>query len=372
MTANCKRLLLRIAIAVGGLLAGWLVAEIVLGFFEREPLRTTRVLMRLDPPAEMYYCYSSNPNGEFEALPDVAQGNWSYSDFSFETVRIPLDRIHETPYGVKTERSGQGLRDREYSPVPPPGVTRVACIGDSFVYGQGVPVDRTLPREMERLLGPGCEVVNAGRVNVDLHQEADFLPDVVNGLGCSRAIVVFMPNDIRMNAKLTFAQEYINDLVNIRDRYVAKRRREAWYSGHSRLLGAIGAAIDDARIKRETVQWYRDMYDPAINNMNINMLAEDLRRLAASPNCRVAFVIFPLLVDLEQIYPFQAAHDRVAEMARAAGLPVLDLAPAFKGIKTTSLHVHPSDHHPNGKAHAIAARAIVEWLRSDVEGFLAR
>ena len=52
-------------------------------------------------------------------------------------------------------------------------------------------------------------------------------------------------------------------------------------------------------------------------------------------------------------------------------MPVLDLAPFFEGRKTSALQVHPADHHPNGKAHRIAAEAIVGWLRDEVPGFLA-
>jgi hypothetical protein len=52
------------------------------------------------------------------------------------------------------------------------------------------------------------------------------------------------------------------------------------------------------------------------------------------------------------------------------GLPVLDLAPAFAGQRTEDLWVHPCDHHPNGRAHAIAGRALADWLQRGVPGFL--
>jgi hypothetical protein len=51
-------------------------------------------------------------------------------------------------------------------------------------------------------------------------------------------------------------------------------------------------------------------------------------------------------------------------------LPVLDLAPHFAGRPTESLWVHTTDHHPNGIAHGMAARAIAHWL-GRLEGFIA-
>jgi lysophospholipase L1-like esterase len=365
-----RKTLFRTITAVAGMAVAWIVAELVLIIVNPQPLRTTRLLERKDPPVAAYYCYSSNPNGEFGSLPDLSRGRWTYHDFSLEAVPLPLERLKETPYCVKVEQSSIGLRDREYDAAPAAGVTRIACIGDSFIYGQGVSVEGTVPRQMEGLLGSAYEVVNAGRVAVDLHREAEFMQQIVPGLQCSRAIVVFIPNDVQLSAKLTLDQDYINDLINIRDRYVAKRAADAWYAGPSRVLRLVGSAIDARVVSRKTIQWYRDMYDPAINGPALNQLRADLQRIAATPNCRVAVVVYPLMVGLEKEYPLQETHNRVARMAREAGLPLLDLAPVFKGIKTESLQVHPTDHHPNGKAHAIAAKAIVDWLRTDVAGFL--
>ena len=81
-------------------------------------------------------------------------------------------------------------------------------------------------------------------------------------------------------------------------------------------------------------------------------------------------VLYPLMFGFEGGYPLQFVHDRVREMAEAEGLAVLDVAPVFDGQSTRDLQVHPVDHHPNGRAHGLAARALAEWLRSDVPGFL--
>ena len=82
-------------------------------------------------------------------------------------------------------------------------------------------------------------------------------------------------------------------------------------------------------------------------------------------------MLYPLMLRFETEYPLTPVHDHVAAIAQNAGLPVLDLTSAFEGADTESLWVHPTDHHPNGKAHSIAAGAIVEWLKRDVPGFLS-
>jgi lysophospholipase L1-like esterase len=269
---------------------------------------------------------------------------------------------------------------------------RIAIVGDSFVGGEGVPVELTLPRQTEQILGEGFQVINAGHSGYDTTQELQMLTSVAADYHCSRAIVVFIANDVQMTPKLAGRQKYINDLINIRDRYLDAHEKRAWYRGHSRILDLVGSSLEMRKIEHETLQWYRDCYNPQFNSVNLRLLELDLKRMARTPGCRVAFVMYPLLIGLEAgtaglkpptaggtagfkprsagEYPLQEVHDKVGRMAEEAGMPVLDLAQTFRGMRTSSLHAYPTDHHPNGKAHAIAAKAIVDWLHRDVPGFL--
>src|SRR5690606_15105529 len=127
-----------------------------------------------------------------------------------------------------------------------------------------------------------------------------------------------------------------------------------WYNGHSRLLRFIGGSLEMRRIGNETIQWYKDMYDERHNKFNLVNFSRYLKRMADRTDCEVVYVLYPLMEGLEGEYPLAEVHAKVAKMAEAAGLPVLDLAPAFAGQKTREMWVHESDHHPNGKAQAIA------------------
>ncbi len=73
-------------------------------------------------------------------------------------------------------------------------------------------------------------------------------------------------------------------------------------------------------------------------------------------------VLFPELHELDGDYPFENVHRRVREAAEGLGIPVLDLLDAFRGQDAADLWVHPTDHHPNARAHAIAASAIADFL----------
>ena len=57
-------------------------------------------------------------------------------------------------------------------------------------------------------------------------------------------------------------------------------------------------------------------------------------------------------------------HEHIRSYCLTHAIDVLDLFPAFQGQRERDLWVHPSDQHPNEKAHAIAARAMADYIRA--------
>ena len=365
----------RILSVILGLAVGFTLVELVLWIAGIEPprLRGKQTLLRESDRGLYYHLYPTNPNSEFQPLPqEVRQGRWLLLDNRLRKQPIPFERIKDTPWCVEYRISSQQLRDREYTLTPTAEVSRIAMVGDSFVYGEGVPYDSILPQRVEALLGDNYEVVNGGRSGIGTMEEVEMLQGPVQRFGCHRAIVVFIANDVQLTQRLRKRQKFINDLINIREEYLSEHETQTWYTGHLRMLHFVGSFFDMRRIRQETIQWYLDSYDTKHNAENLDQLVNHFHEMATLPNCRVALVLFPLMESLEQDYPLASIHEQIAAWAREAGLPTLDLAPVFRGMDTSSLQVHPCDHHPNGKAHAIAAKAIVQWLRSDVPGFLEK
>ncbi len=68
--------------------------------------------------------------------------------------------------GVEFKTNSLGLRDREYAIPKPPSVFRILMLGDSFTEGGGLPIEATVPKQLEsqlnRRCGPVFEVINAG------------------------------------------------------------------------------------------------------------------------------------------------------------------------------------------------------------------
>lgn len=365
---------------VGAVLLGVLVAALLLeaslwvfGITPNTALTKRHLRYYGDDNAQVgFHCYPSNPDGEFSPLPDMTQGTWKLYSYSLPPEELPLELIEETPWSVGYFRNNMGYRGVEFTAEPAEGVERIGVVGDSFVFGEGVQVEGTLPVQLNQVLGPRYELINLGQVGAFTGQEMVATYSAVESLDTHRILFVFLINDVGVTETLAAQQDFINDLIIFRDAHLSARNSGAWYKGHSRLLDFIGSQMQMRSIEQDTIQWYRDCYDPAKNGNNLLQLESYFHELAALPTCEVAMVIYPLLEGFEDEYPFTEIHERVSNMATRAGLPVLDLAPAFAGIKSSGLWVHPADHHPNRRANGIAAKTIVSWLRREVPDFLTQ
>jgi hypothetical protein len=364
---------MRLALLFGGFAAALMIAEAAVRIFDLRPagLRGKTYLMPAADNRVIYHCYASNPHGEFRPVPDVNHGEWRLTTSSLTPTELPLSELRKTPWCVEDRSPELRVRDRHYEPAPAPNMIRLAMVGDSFVRGEGVPVEGSLPKQLEALLGTNrFEVVNAGYPGFGTEEEVPVVARVAEKLNTRRVILVFIPNDIRLSTALDRRQEYINDLISIREEHLARHQNKHWIFRVSRVAELAGSVLELRQITQETIQWYLDSYDPAFNQGGLDLLQGNFRTLAKMPNCRVAVVIYPLMIGLDGQYPLAPIHARVRKMMEDAGLPVLDLWPAFKGSRTSDLQVHPADHHPNSKAHSIAARAIQNWLQKDLPDFL--
>ncbi len=77
-------------------------------------------------------------------------------------------------------------------------------------------------------------------------------------------------------------------------------------------------------------------------------------------------VVFPVLQDLDGAYPFEDIHKKIAAFCRDAGIEHVDLLDTYTGRDAASLWVHPTDQHPNEKAHRLAAERIAQHLDATV------
>jgi lysophospholipase L1-like esterase len=258
------------------------------------------------------------------------------------------------------------LRDRDYAAPRPDARTRILVLGDSFTYGLGVRDDEAIfpaileTRLNERGVGtPPVEVLNSGIVgsltehwvrNWDQLAPA-FDPDVL--------LIVFFHRD---GTARFFLREFFQ---RIRERIVERNERMPLYR-HSHLFRILRDAIDRQVVSRvytrgmvdayvgtpeETEQWRRTQADLLY-----------LRDAARARRASVGLAVFPVLVELDEGYPFREISEVVMRFADENGIAAHDLLPAFLGRDAPGLWVSDLDQHPNARGHAIAAESLLPFV----------
>ena len=94
-----------------------------------------------------------------------------------------------------------GMRDKEYAVEKPPGVARIAILGDSFTFGNGVPEEATFANVLEASLNASrddttYEVMNFGVKGYDTGQELATLREVALPLEPDLIVVAYYLNDV--------------------------------------------------------------------------------------------------------------------------------------------------------------------------------
>jgi hypothetical protein len=83
-------------------------------------------------------------------------------------------------------------------------------------------------------------------------------------------------------------------------------------------------------------------------------------RLLNGVGVRFDVVVFQFFHVWGDGYPYDRAHDTVAKAWKQAGVDVLDLCDAYRGIAASELAINRLDAHPSARAHGIAARSTLD------------
>lgn len=277
---------------------------------------------------------------------------------------LAADRPGPTGYApVNTNRramrpqNSRGYRDLERSLVKPPGTRRVLSLGDSFAWGASVEFEDAYPQRLERALSrrrrETWQVVNLalpGMNSVDeegqLRTEGfAYAPDVV--------LLGFVLNDSE--------DEQAAEARRVAD-WTEARSRPPGLLDHSALFRMVKTRLWATAENRRRITGYKSMYaDDAPGWIAARRALKQMGVLCREHGVPFVVAIFPLFGNpLDDRYPFPEIHAKVAQAAAEAGAKVVDLLPAYRGLRWDILVVDGADdEHPNEIAHRIAANVLL-------------
>ena len=328
-------------------------------------------------------------------------------------------------YDVRVRCNSRGLRDREHTTDAPAGVRRILCVGDSYVWGQGVENEQTVASLLEREL-PGVETINLGVAGYSAVQELVRLETDGLSYRPDWTVVFFCDNDLDSDFETKDGRRPLvelrdDDALHIVNRPVTEpwlQPVSTWFHEHSRLLiefeYSIGLVRERLALRRALARAAADAAAPVaaataasrakpragpVRSEEIHFSLVDrvlepdarmdqawrtlqqiyarMRDLAAERGSRLLIVYVPdPPLAVESLYHGLLAHAglsesqadwnrpgrRLAELCGAIGVPELDLAPAFRAAPDPARLFLSPDPHWSVAGNEIAATAVAQKL----------
>lgn len=210
------------------------------------------------------------------------------------------------------------FRDRARTPEPPPGVRRVAILGDSVTYGYRLPAEHAYPQQLEALLaarGKRIEVLNAGVAGWSTREER----------AAYARLRPYRPERVLLAVCL-------NDLPALQK---AAAPPPAWLARWHRRSALVRRLVDaPQREIRSVRQLFLEPDAPATRTAFERFATElsALRDSVRADGASLGVLVFPYRFQVLPHAPAPSVQQRLADVAREAGVPLLDLLPALREL----------------------------------------
>ena len=260
----------------------------------------------------------------------------------------------EMPFkGVMVKTNRWGLRDDDYERAKPPGAVRIAMLGASHVFGEGVANHETFEAVLEeRLNREPCDGAPLRFEILNFAESGRSAPQYV--LVLENKILAFQPDTL-------FYVSHRGDEGRM-DRALVKAV-QGQFDIPAHLRGIVAQAGVTAAMNDYTIRRRLQPFQPAILSESYRRIVEVSRENGIQP------VWFLLPMTYERIEPDDVARDMAP--AAAAGFEMESLLDVYDGHDPQSLAVASWDDHPNARAHRLIADRLYQRICSE-ERWLAR
>ncbi len=258
-----------------------------------------------------------------------------------------------------------GFRDKDYSSKKPDNVFRILIIGDSQTFGHGIDrLEDTYPKKLETQLNTAAgskkfEVLSFARPgwNSDSHLQylykkgLKYQPDLI--------MLSLYHNDILPPAFFDCDSTDL-DLVNDSHFLHPILNSSAVYSF---LKFRINRGLEASGSKPDYMQCRKQIYNSRGWDMQ-RLYLDTIIGTAKKYKIHFMMTVIPVLFKLNNDYPMQFAHDKLANFCEERGLQCIDFfEKGIRGSNAQDFIVSEGDRHLNVKGAELIANVLFDALR---------
>ncbi len=257
-------------------------------------------------------------------------------------------------FALNTSLNSLGCRDKEWAVEKPPGVRRIAFVGDSFTYGWGIArvADRFPDLVQARFDArvPGTvEILNVAKPGWNTGDELQPIKDMIERYSVDEVTLCYVPNDIE-------------GLIATTDDFNPTRPPDPvlFNPDSSCLLDYLYRRLYLPRLP--TVQGFHDWLaagyadEPTWRRHQQQLFA--IKRLCDEHDVRLRVALIPFIRTGGEKLQLDKLHALLGHFLSVNGFDHVDLLPALAGATAADLVVNAADAHPNEEANRRFAKAL--------------
>jgi lysophospholipase L1-like esterase len=248
--------------------------------------------------------------------------------------------------------NSMGNKDFEYSLEKPGGVYRIAIIGDSVAFGQGVILEDIFAKRLERKLNEIASEYQVDRLEI--------LNFSVTGYNSWQEEIVLREKVLRTSPDVVMIAYCMNDDTHTDGLYPLTRQMHP---------SAVGSKLHSMLISLAMNQLEKLTYGYFINLGGAAHLFDSAKAVKEIQNVKPVVVIFPYRFTDPAGYAQIGKHQAVRALAESRSIPVLDFMDYTKQLSVDDrvrLYRDPVHFSSAGM------KAIADWLFDHREVFMNR
>lgn len=262
---------------------------------------------------------------------------------------------------ARSKLNRYGFNDQEHSLRKAPGLTRIAVLGDSFIWGAGVEDQVIWTNKLARLLnqnGVKSEILNWGKPGWSTLDEYRFLKSDGTHYDFDLLLVGFVVNDPVMDE--SNIKRFINT-GGIIDRLLVQPISRYLFPNAISLSVDLVNGFFDSFFGYGYINWLNKVYT-AENLKQYQALLKDMSEYCHARHTRMLFVMTP-----ENHHPWlQQRFEKIIPLLKNANIDYVNLYPAvykeLHHIPNRKLWANPADGHPGDRVTDVYAQYVYRYL----------